>query len=129
MSLFYKVVNEDLTSCCRNPNFPLKYKVRYKIGEFVKPNIDGTRLFVFKNLDDVNEFLSNVFLEKEFWSVYECEVTNPKEESAIAYPAEVESFWYYRNAGKLYGELDNSMPAPQGTYSCDSVKLIKRIEV
>lgn len=127
MSLFYKVVNEDLTSCCRNPCFPSEYRVQYKIGEFVSPKIDKTRLFVFKYLEDVKKFLTNCILEKYDWNIYECEVVNPMQEYWIAYPEDINSFWFYRNSGQTYSE--EGMPAPPGTYSCDSVKLIKRIEV
>ena len=69
--MYYKCVNYYLESLVVgvNPNFA----VQYKIGEWVRPKMLGTKLMVFDD-EKIAEYFG-----KEVWSgwVYECEVINP----------------------------------------------------
>lgn len=79
---YYKCVTSDLKSS--NANYPSIKEInllviQYKIGEFVKPLIKGTRLFVFDSLDNVKLFVGDqIESENRKIRIFECEVKNPK---------------------------------------------------
>ena len=119
---YYKVVDEDLRSCCKNDFFPEEYRVQYIVGEFVKPSVDETCLYVFKEFVNAKDFINNAFIDGPYWKIYRCEVTNPLRASSLAYPESIHRFWKGQ-----YVEYE-TYPAPKGTYRCDSVKLIEKVE-
>ena len=108
-----------------------KYDAVYQIGETTYP-VKGTKLFVFKHLKDLKRFteLSG--------SVFKCEAKNPRKLGAIAsgmHPEFIDLFWEKfhemrkkkKNISLLIGRDYTVKAAPKGTYSCDSVKLLKKI--
>ena len=70
LSFLGRVVHKDeLWSCCLNQALMSNWRVQYKIGQFVKVNELGTKLFVFQTLKDAKRFKSN-----GLWEIWECEV-------------------------------------------------------
>lgn len=133
--IFYKVVHsEDKSSINSNLNYSnISYKVFYKLNEFVSPNIEGTKLYIFSSLEDVESFIHNEFIMD--YSVYECEVINPTVATLLGNPSLVGRFWelvkrpfisieHEKRVNSLYFKT-----VPSGTYECDAVKLIKEIEL
>ena len=71
----YKVTEHNLTSWLMNKD---SFCVQYEIGKVVKPRLVGTRLFVFKTLEQ-----AKVLADDEY-PIFECEVTSPKEVKMVA---------------------------------------------
>src|SRR5688572_20905242 len=92
MVLYYKVVNCNMQSITTRHSglgdLPLKYVVTYKVGEWVGPRVEGTRLFCFKNLYDAKRFAYG-----ERGNIYECEVKNPAKVKALCFLASIDDFW------------------------------------
>ncbi len=137
ISIAYKVVyrtrDDTLESCCRRYEFPPQFRVTYQPGVAVGPALPGTKLFVFETRHAAWMFSRKTMRNTrvEIWS---CEVTNLKPIKYIGNPAKVPDFWY---AMDLLGPDDedglrrevSSIGAPEGTCWCDTVKLLKLLEV
>lgn len=142
--MYYKCVNYHLESLVVgvNPNFA----VQYKIGEWVKPKMLGTKLMVFDNEKRAK------FFGTEIWSgrVYECEIINPIQEyDLFLYFMDIR-YGYSVTIIKLLKELNRRIkskkrrldirteikdylsksphyiPQPNTVY-CDAVKITKKI--
>lgn len=93
------------------------YCIDYEIGEWIKPPIPNSQLFVFDSLLHAKQF--NVHLNIV---VFECAVVNPQQILYICPHSEagmMEKYWS--------GALAHERFAPTGTYGCDSLKLIKEV--
>jgi hypothetical protein len=124
--MYYKVVaccGNKLTSCCQNPLFPDEYRVEYKINEFVVPRIEGTKLFVFNDLQCAIDFAFELFGLGCYGEIWSCEITNPGPISNLSR--------FDLNLFRRYwaGTLSNvdMISTPEGTIGVDSVKLVERM--
>ena len=112
---FYKVV-----SSMRSVTGYGKYEIEYKEGEWVKTKIG--KIFVFSSLAAARAFAKNSIC---FGSprIYEVEVKNAEPAREIAFFTDTKSirrFWNGVERGKAK-PID-------GTWLCDSVKLVKQEE-
>lgn len=88
--------------------------LQYNVGQITKPTIPNSKIFVFKNYSDAKKFA----YESE--RIFLCEVTNVIRLKTYAYyDYEIKDFW----SGKLMITWKN-YEVPQGTYGCDSCKLL-----
>lgn len=114
---YYKVVQYDLTSFCHNPEFPEKFRVKYKIGEWVQPPIG--KLFIFGSLDEVKKF---VLLSAVRYRIFTCEAENVEVGKHVTYDFKrLVEFW-------TSGVDVMTAGAPSGTLYADRVKLIKEVK-
>lgn len=133
--MYYKVVSkveDKLVSACACSLFPVSYKLglEYKVGEWTFP-AEGTKgIFIFDNLDNALDFMSN---NGEYPSVYECEAEGVELCDSICFGilSEILNFWndniyQFGNSAKR-GKYCASY-APKGSYIAKSVKLIKEVE-
>lgn len=98
--------------------------VEYKIGEFVVPNIVGSKLMAFDTLENARAF--RAFLPYTNY-LYECEVTNARPSAIVCYSVRnIETFWKYR--GIVRRKLSNPIMSYMGTIFCSSIKLVKLIQ-
>jgi hypothetical protein len=124
--MYYKVVakcGDGLTSCCQNPFFPSDWKVKYKVGEFVTPILEGSKLLVFDDLQRATDFAFDVFGFGTYGEIWSCDVTNPNSISFLSRfdPDWILSYW------KGFSSQLLMFAAPEGTVAVDSVKLIERM--
>ena len=96
--------------------------VEYKAGEFVGPNIIGTKLYVFDSLKNAKNF-AGMSSNQEIW---ECEVINPNKVKYLAYVTRncILDFW---KAKKNHKKTDWKKECPFGTIACDAVKLTRKV--
>lgn len=129
---YYKVVavrSSGLYSYCHSDLFFIRdesrnsYSVEYKLNEFVTPNVTGTKLYVFDNVDNAKRF-AGLCETVELW---ECEVINPRKCATLAYVLEnsINKFWKLKRAHKKINAICKQ--SPYGTISCDAVKLLRKV--
>lgn len=103
-------------------------KIHYRIKRWVKPKIEGSKIFVFHSIDSAQDFICTSSFdidsgeEKEKEHIYECEVRNPTVATIACNSIhQITRFWN--------GDMNVVvMEPPKGTYYCDAVKLIQRIQ-
>lgn len=130
-NIYYKVMRysgNELTSY--NVSYNTFYKslgmsIKYNIGEWTHPIIKKTKLFVFNNLEDAKNLIKR---EKYGYSIYECEVINPKEYGPVNI-GNTEDLLKAIKQKKKYRHLINRCDLPNGTIFCDAVKLIREVQV
>jgi hypothetical protein len=116
---YYKVVKTvgDKYYSCNDT----EHSIEYKLGEFVQPKLVGSRLFVFECIKDAKRFAYDL-------RVFLVECTNPRQFKLRARNSlRFDIFWdciAANGVGLGYEDLGIS---PEGTYVCDSVKLIKEV--
>ena len=139
--LYYKCVNDgsqenlqDMSSVCQNTEMPESIRVIYKVGEFVKPNLENSKLFVFEDLEDARKFLNRGYL----WGtkIYSCRVKNPtipEWENQVKI-SEIIEFW--KNVDRLsklkcnetgFEQFFGAAMVSSGTIICDEVQLIEKV--
>lgn len=131
MRTYYKVVggpssNYPMCSVCKRDDFPSKYRVKYSIDEWTQPNVENTRIFIFKTLGSAYRFLDKYDWSSQEASIYECHakgVGTPRHIPDIDY---ISMFW---NLKRLKRKLVNIyyMTLPSGTKTASEVKLIKKV--
>jgi len=125
----YKVVKTNLTSA--SLQLESRYRVQYRLNEWVEPKVDGTRLFFFKNLKDAKRFYSkNRHYQHCYqWEIYSCEAENVGKVKFLADIYEIDRFWKLKKLKKLIKEdLRYSDPeSVVGTYSASRIKLLEKI--
>lgn len=107
--------NKHGLKSARNTPFP----VEYKVGEWVSPVLEGSKLFVFDTLERANLFACSS--EK----IFECEVENPEKLSIICCFMEcftVKTFWTRKDNINVM-----QMQAIPGTVGVDRIKLLREI--
>jgi len=102
--------------------------VQYKLNEWVFPKIVGSKLFVFDNLHDANNFAWNYY-----YTVYECEIKNPHKSCpfykyVLDSPVHVLTMWKLYKQKKKFSHLNSVEQPPIGTVVCDAVKLTKKVK-
>jgi len=117
---YYKVVSYvkgQLTSFMTRNS---EVTVVYKVGEFVKPLLANSKLFVFDDLSHAR------MMAGCRGYIYECEIKNPeKPNPRIAAWYNVDEIRTYWREG--IERLPRSCRTPFNTVLCDEVKLIKEI--
>ena len=110
--------------------------VKYKIGEFVKSPIKGSKLFVFSSLSLAQTFVDNIDCDLRPCKIYKCEVKNPSSNISIFQNVcgpltwtRVIKLWKLRSQKKKFKHLFNRYDTydipPKGSVFVDEVKLIK----
>lgn len=116
----FKVVKVDqatkqLFSCTVIVN---DWQIRYSQNEFARANIG--RLFAFDTLDNAKKFIYPLFAiygdAGKRYQLWEAEAINVFPQSRMA-------GWDYENFWKMG---INSAPSPEGTVSCEAIRLTKR---
>lgn len=54
--------------------------IKYEVNKWIRPNIEGTRIFVFVDLDDARQFIRNIqhkLFRGQRFEIYNCSVLNP----------------------------------------------------
>ena len=125
--MYYKVVAVNMQSAIvgfLKSGFEADYVCHYGLNKVIVPKIPGTRLFVFGNLAAARIFIKFNSLNLIQMKIFECKVTKPRK---IKYVAIFNRFcfaWYWGH----HKRLRNMRSAPDGTFTVDSVKLIKEIK-
>lgn len=127
MKKYYKVVNDDLSSAYVGSLYGTKsLSVTYKIGEWVEPNIKGTDLMVFSDLESARNFLND-----KGWGtkIFTCEVKNPRKRGLFIENATVS---YILRAAKLRLKHKKFLnwtdkPKIEGTVFCKAIKLLEEV--
>lgn len=126
---YYKVVSpEQCSAVAKNPLL----KVKYVVGEWTTPRLDGTSLMVFDNLEAAKRFAIG-----SHSLIYECKIKNPKKKGVFTHwldvgsfkdeiPIEIQHQLQLKKLKKKYfcGDLYR---VPPGTVFCSAVKLIKEV--
>ena len=135
---YYKVVAEGLVSVWTryisidNPTSRRDFIVQYKLHEWIKPNVKGSKLFVFDALMAARDFAEPMRSQGvPKIEVYECRVKNPGSSGVFMdYILDQPSF-----ALRLWEEFNvqNIIPSsvlnpPNGTIWVDEVKLIRKVD-
>lgn len=125
MPTVYKVVQKRDEKLYSAYHFDTEFSLEYIPGQFTKPKIG--RLFAFKNLIDAEKYNNNMFFgNTEIWEAY-----SPKTFEAPDYilgdgqDFTEETICDYWNKGIRH----SSMPLPQGTILCSSIRLIQKIDL
>ena len=125
----YKLVSPSLRSVCMDVS---GIKVQYKIGEWVKPNVEGSHLFVFDTIQSVKNFIGNRLSFKSC-KVYEVEIKASRKirQPLFFYDCMRFDRWFLycaklrKNHKKYTDKID--MNYPRGTIFADEVKLVKEV--
>jgi hypothetical protein len=117
---YYKVT----IGCSSVNNF---FRNRYKRNIWIKAKKiweQPTKLFIFKHFQDAANF-SDLFFVSCIWKCY---VKNPKKLNyrASSFGEQEEMYYFWRNYNNKKS-LAVYEKAPYGTYCCDAVKLIKKV--
>ena len=122
---FYKVVNKGMTSYIVENHEDIS--VKYILNKWVKPKLEGSKLFVFRGLQAARDFGFFIGTTVQNARIYQCEVKNP-EKCKI----KIIDFFFMGPNIKDFWESDkrrnHCIDAPQGSYLVDAVKLIKQIK-
>lgn len=130
MKYYYKVVCKNMKSAIVSRSIHSEIRdlsVEYKVGEWVRPSVDGSQLMVFKFLNDAKIFARNHSL----YDIYKCEISGITKKSVfIRYTSlyynihRIRDLWKKKkNRKKINHYMD--LP-PSGTVFCSAVKLIER---
>lgn len=145
--IYYKVVRWNLTSAVMNtdndyidPYLTNDFCINYKINEWVKPKIPGTKLMVFSNLDSAKQF-ANPYrsfrsLSDIIYCIYTCHIKNPSKIGFFTYiydsPSGIRTkyYEYYKliKNKKRRSSFKNNANIPNDTVFCSAVKLLDRIQ-
>ena len=118
--MYYKITSISNWSCYADRSIGIEYK----IGEWVRPKINGSKLFIFDSIDSVRRYL---FGSAKRCIVYECEAESPFYINA-AIPIATLSH-DFRQYWINYDEIISKKSAPTGTILCDAVMLTKQISI
>lgn len=129
MKTYYKVTSNDLKSCSTIVyDIPDKYKVQYKMNEFVSgPN--NTPLFVFDSIRHVRIFMYTVPCRHP--RIFECEAVRPRRIKYLSFLDDTTRFLNFmknkeRKKKLFINDWDILIP-PQGTFGVSAVKLIREV--
>ena len=117
--IYYKVLRENLLSAT---TYTRGVEVQYKVDEWIKPQVENTKLMVFETFELAKRFCDKLCGQRY---IYSCEVANPQPA-----PAKLCSVWSEQKYGAFWENKVNenliNLPSPQGTIICDAVKLIEQ---
>ena len=113
----YKVLSKRYRQSCRANRYmwDMKWSVTYPIKEEVRANVEGSKLFFFKERDDAIRF-SNIVDE----IVVPCVAKSVVKIKYIGgYILNLEDFWKKRSKSK------HIMRCPKGTYLAESITCLE----
>ena len=120
MNTVYKVVTTDLKSARVLDH---RATIRYSIVDYVKPNIEGSLIFVFKDLECAKDFEFN-FRSSGRLEIWEALTTTPLVEIKGLIPC----YACFENFKKFWS---NALPyrcdAPRGSFGCGDLLLVKKL--
>lgn len=137
---YYKVVrniNNKLYSCItynwafydfildKIPDVPrAKFVVEYRIGEFVSPKIEESKLFVFLNLESAESFFCKEGRFIHDLEIYECEIDDKCEDEKSYFMGSL-----FRAEDKFLNNINHSFDEDyiDGTVFCEKVKLLRKV--
>ena len=134
---YYKVVSEDLKSVITSKNdyeYISNMSVQYKVGEWVKPHVEGTNLMVFDNYYAADRFK---YINSPDGFVYECEISGIVKFPLFFRIYNLEYNWAKfiklankrKNKQKISHLVDLNIRPPKGTVFCNKVKLLKKASI
>lgn len=108
----------------------------YRLNEWTKPSIIGTRLFAFISFDDANRFAEQEY----YWdckrrAIFEAELFNPKTINRICVLDNrmISNPVYLKNLSKIFKDLlagkqmDMTTDIMFTSYACTKIKLTRRV--
>jgi hypothetical protein len=108
--------------------------IEYKVGEWTKPKIEGTRLFVFNTLKEAQAQFNKNWACWDYYSIYECECKGHIECSGVKCSNFFPDFWKKMNAllNKKKKVKQELLGKTYDFYSCPAtlvtkIKLTKKI--
>ena len=128
--VYYKIVDENMESWAGGI-IPPNYKVKYKVGEWVKPVLEGSNLFCFENYNDALLFTKQQAMLRA--RIYKCHIKNRvKNLPCIASRSfSFNSYWQQvfkcrERKVKSKIKLDSAFikELPSGTVMCKQIKLL-----
>lgn len=133
--MYYKVVyrswyDKKLTSYAgrvRNS----KFCVEYRVGEWVTPTVENTKLYVFNDLENAFRWVNQDSGRDSNVMLFECKVKNPIRDFQVGSVFGIEEFWsqyfgFRQKHKKIQIESYKNIP---GTTGCSAVKLTKSIPI
>ncbi len=132
IKVLFRNKSNILEGCCRRSEFPLEYRVFYpEDGTVVVPRVEGTKLFIFDEVGNALEFI-DAFLSGVSLEIWEVEATNPVPVKWVGDPTMPTRYWKSVSLGLIEDRNTRweicASPAPNGSYWCDSLKLIRRFD-
>lgn len=128
---YYKVVYErnskELASIFEYFYGRNDFSVVYYTEEWTAPVKEGTRLFCFDSLESAKYFIRYRFRKSEI-KIYECEVKNPGIPKFLSSSLSATYFNKFWNSKKKKKSAEWKKRAPEGTVSCDAIRLIKEVQ-
>ncbi len=102
--------------------------IEYRINKWTYPEIENSKLFIFKNLQDAYNMAGfNTYKHK----VFLCEVKNPHLIQITSLPNTRDKYMFqdFWNGvkNKIYKYFIYTISVPKGSYWCDKVKLISEV--
>lgn len=117
----YKVLKKNMGSFA---DIPKEYRVTYKLNSWVKPKVEGTRLFFFKTLEEADNFCH--YAEDKV--IFKCEAKNVAKIKYIGYVDSIVKFWQFKLKKKKRNLGIFNKSAPLGSYSASEIKLLERVQ-
>lgn len=133
----YKVVsvrNGKKYSFARNGIIPVEYAVEYIPGEWTKPVVEGTKLFVFETLQDAKNFVIMEYLsfKNEIWECECKDLIDPPRyiSNCLSFNKFINDFLSFRKKKKKISKFTSAnatKSVPSGTKLTSSLKLVKKV--
>ncbi len=117
----YLNTTNKLVSVCMNLLFPSPFCVTYQLDQQIKPNIDGTKLFVFDTYNHALSFAQILFKSTNRYRILKCttsKIYKPKYISDIYY---INKFWKLKQQHKKVELKYCSNKVPTGTLWCNEL--------
>lgn len=141
---FCGIKEDDWTSACQHPLLNAHARCVYRIGQWTKPKIKKSKLFIFSTMPRAKKFEKEMrayklhpYLEL---ATFEAECVNVTQTVVVPSLVDVTKFWEYFREGKinmnhdahtLLVELNRldivTMERPSYSYWCDQVKLLRQV--
>lgn len=130
--VLYKYNTKKLTSFNTGRTLEKDSTLIYPKNKWIKPEIEGTKLFVCDTLDNALDMLNYFTCSYDNFKVFKCEVKNPRRKSrmlSLDFSTNktniLKRFFTKISSIKMF----NKKNTPKGTYICDKLKLIKAIKI
>ena len=151
--IYYKVVSDDLKSFVVNPlnagyghiedkHIYNKFVIQYKIGEWIGPNVKGTKIMCFSNIDSARNFLRSEACASFFigGKIFKCQCLRPKgynRDSVITNCYELNELYdtmldivkKHKKRTEIFKAVQRKQYVPDNTILCDKVKLIEEVSL
>jgi len=125
--MYYKVIANNLKSYISTLECSHRLmEVQYQEGEWVRPLIPHSQLFVFDQVCRARDFVGG----NSALQIWECEIQNPQH----AYIGDcydwytIKKMWARRGRKKKFTHMAEHYLTPIGSVGCSAVKLLKRVQ-